>query len=437
MEPLLQQSQIDEIFKNTIYNLRSRNNIEEIFICMQLADNIHDFSKGRANLKYNSIENAIQMDKFLIKNSPSTIEESTPKQLSINTGLYFKEKKKKNRHIPIDYTNIDDRKLISDLIYREEDVSYIQLNEDNSQLSIDTYIEFIATITDLDLTIPFKRNLDGKKIFTSEQINMCKNIIYNFFQNDEDLFKYILDASNISLRKIFYRSTTHQSITTLHITEETNKWDMASNILPELSLKSTPGIASIDINEIDIKDLIMMPDNIFEIVIDDSYLINIDNISIFNLSIIKKGGIQSLNFKKLLTENNNYFYEILFDVDYQLLLNNDFVGLINPNNIKEVPILSVDLLCYPIGFIDDGNNKYYGSMLFKRREGNRAIIVVSRAYRKLDIDILGVDYLSDEIEKILEQNRGEESIEIIINHLYPELLERSKTEIQINKKKKL
>ena len=84
----------------TIYDIKSdgadidkdKNNV---LLCMKLSDNIHDFCKGRANLNFKLIEDILKLGKFIIKNSPSTIEENTTKQLTINTGLYEKMARQK------------------------------------------------------------------------------------------------------------------------------------------------------------------------------------------------------------------------------------------------------------------------------------------------------------------------------------------------------
>ena len=149
--------------------------IDNVIICMKIADNIHDFCKARGNVEFNKIEKYLNTEKFIIKNSPSTIEETTPKQLTINTGLYTKDSTKR-KHTPIAYSNIQTRLLVSNLIHREDNVGFIPLTDENTN-KLDAYLEFIKDVTDLNLKIPVKRNLDGKRIFSIDQCYMCKNIL--------------------------------------------------------------------------------------------------------------------------------------------------------------------------------------------------------------------------------------------------------------------
>ena len=241
---------------NTNHNIFDIDAIDRdnVILCMQLADNGHDFGKGRSDLNsthFKQIEKISSLNKYLIKNSPSTIEEATYKQLSINTGLYKKSIKSKQdpkgKHTPILYNSPESIKKINNLLHHQNKNVDIFINE-NTNDSLAKFIEFINGSNDVSLSVTLERNLDGKKIFTDKLRILCKGLLLDLFTKGDNFF-FMLDASNISFKKLFYKSTKDPgpSARFVHHVEETNKWDMASNIMPQLKNEN---IKTVTINRV-------------------------------------------------------------------------------------------------------------------------------------------------------------------------------------------
>lgn len=403
--------------------------INNVLLCMKLCDNIHDFCKVRSNINFKRIEQILNNNKYIIKNSPSTIEENTPKQLAINTGLYEKIPPS-DKHRIIEYKKITNKKIICDLLQREDNIANIILDEKNLN-EIDEYSRFVnSEITDLSLSIPVVRNLDGKRIFSIDQVNTCKGIIYNFFFPDSsNIFNFILDAANISLKKIFYKSTFTSHISSRQITEETNKWDMASNILPDVHETYVDRIKSGKINSV-----IMFPEPMEGITIADiSYDIDIVNIGIFEIVLKKPQTWDTLKFNNLIKMNENYYYALLNSEQYELRGKKELIDIgFNFSNIKSIPLLSDNITCYPVNLFEASNKKYYGAMVFIAANRN-IVLIVSRAYRsKTEGDNLGVETLSGQITAILDAKKNEESIDLLTNHLFGSLPDPIKKKCKIS-----
>ena len=408
---------------NFVENEQGHGEIDKnnVLLCMKLCDNIHDFCKGRANLNFKIIDPILNYNKFIIKNSPSTIEENTPKQLTINTGLYEKLPPD-NKHSIIEYKKISNKKIVCDLLHREDNIANITLDEKNLN-EIEEYSRFVdKEITDLSLSIPVVRNLDGKRIFSIDQINTCKGIIYNFFFPDEtNIFNFILDAANISLKKIFYKSTFTSEHSSRQITEETNKWDMASNILPDIKESHAESIKSKTINYIiSSEDLADYAESI--ILPDPTYDIDIINIGIFEIILNEPNTWRTLHFDNLITRNDNYYYASLNSHEFVLTGNEALSDIgIDFSIIKAIPLLTEDIRCYPVHLRHASNKKYYGAMAFIGPTG-KLILIVSRAYRsKKEGESLGVETLADQITYIIKNEDNEPSIDFIINFLIPQI----------------
>jgi hypothetical protein len=231
------------------------------------------------------------------------------------------------------------------------------------------------------------------------------------------MFHFILDAANISLKKIFYSSTYTLDYTSIQITEETNKWDMASNILPDIDINFDNRIKLGDI-----RDVIMFNENGRENVTisDPSYAINIDNIGFYTINLIGKiVEWDDVEFLNLISENTNYFYTLLTQDQYELLIKSELQQIGFDNTIIEpIPILSENIECYPVHLQGTPNNKYYGTIAFKGKLNN-LVLIVSRAYRsKVDGDNLGVDTLAELINSVIKRpSEQQTSINRIIQHL--------------------
>ena len=395
-----------------IYSIAAEDS-NNVINCMKYADNIHDFCKGRSDISFNEIENGLISEQYIIKTSPSTIEEMTSKQLTINTGLYNKIGPKKT-HSPIEYSSLDSHKIVLNLLDRKDDIAYITIKNDDEKL--EDYLKFVKNVYDVNLNIPSMKNLDGKRVFAEKQRIYSKKIICDFFKNRHHLndFSFILDASNISLKKVFYTSTTNsepQGFT--HNSEETNKWDMASNVLPPLEATHS------NIPLLPINTIIMYPvsqDNITSNV--SSYNIDIQNIEFLKIRLIDSVPWESILFKKLIDVNDNYFYLTIDAGKYEILLNDEFASVLpNYSFLKSIPILSGEINCYPVHLHNSNNSKLYGVLVFQHQITNNAVIIVSRAYRTSLGDSLGVNFLSAEIKKNLSDNVTSGSINEIITHL--------------------
>ena len=413
-----------------IYSIDSLDS-NNVINCMKLADNIHDFCKGRSDISFNEIENGLITEQYIIKTSPSTIEEMTSKQLTINTGLYNKTGPKK-AHSPIDYSSLNNHKIILNLLHRQDDIAFITLSNDDED-KVEEYLKFVENVMDIHLNIPSMKNLDGKRVFAENQRVYSKKIICDFFKNDyhPNDFSFILDASNISLKKIFYTSTNKQSEPKgfTHNSEETNKWDMASNVLPPLKAEHSV-IPTLPINNI-----IMYSDPENNITANEgSYNIDINNIEFLKIRLIDSEPWDVISFKKLVEGNENYFYITVDAGKYELLLNDEFSAVLpNYSFIKPIPMLSNEVNCFPAHLDGSNNSNLYGALVFQHQRTNNIVIIVSRAYRTTLGESLGVISLANEIKNNLYKKETSASINEIVTHLNSHILKgKPKPEVIID-----
>jgi hypothetical protein len=416
---------MDDDIKN-IFDINT-NDTEYVLLCMKLADNIHDFCKGRSDLEFKKIEKILGLDKYLIKSSPSTIEEATHIQLSINSGLYIKKNKKDNedskgKHTEIEYSTNAVKKNVNNLLHHISKKVEIFINEDTEK-TLSEFINFIEHSNDVSLSVMLPRNIDGKKIFTDKLRKICKGLLQHLFvDGNNPEFNFMLDAANISFKKLFYKSTVSFAEKFIHYVDETNKWDMASNMMPDL-LHVVEGES---IKNISIRDVIMMPDTQSNPIVnvDKTYEMCIDNLEFLKVHLVDREWLAK-DFTKLIEKNDNYSYTILNPGTYTIpnLIETDNtkykVRCENGQDIemRYIPILSTNIKCFPVGLHGSLNNRYYGAIAFTNIINNNLVIIVSRAYRKRDGEELGVGCLSDIISKAL-LNRFDINFSAIINALY-------------------
>jgi hypothetical protein len=420
---------------------------EYVLLCMKIADNIHDFCKGRSDLQFKKMENLFGLNEYIIKSSPSTIEEATSVQLSINTGLYRKlngqgEPVPKGKHSPINYTSNIVMKNINSLLHNQDKKVDIFINEDTETL-LTEYITFITDIKDVSLSVLLERNIDGKKIFTDKLRKLCKGLLqYLFVEGVNPEFYFMLDAANISFKKLFYKSTILVVEKFVHYVDETNKWDMASNMMPELALVDQKERS---IKDKRINDVIMTNTTAANSIIKDdpNYEMCIDNLEFVKVELLNDKKWISIPFSNLIDTSDNYSYIILNEIDYRIrnLVNIDAIKYnleypdLPPIVMRYIPVLSTDIQCFPVGLFGAVNNRYYGAIAFKNIHNTNLVIIVSRAYRNKDKDgeDLGVRLLSDIITNAL-QNSFDVNFIKILNALY-ETPERVKVTDKIKQKR--
>ena len=399
------QGKIDKNIYNIVqgpnyhtYNGIDYNFHDIIFRSLMISDSIHDFCKGsRSNIEVSFLKRNLKLGYTLLKKSPSIIEEATIDQLSINTNLVFYNLGNGDEEQVLEYNPVAIKKDMSRLIYDIETRVNIFIN---NELTTDKYADLRSKLDDckeLFLDIEIERNADNKKVISSEIKAFFKEIYINLFKaNHATPLRYLIDASNISFKSLLYKSTLSDiAYNFQQIIEETNKWDMAPTMMPDISDELKSDLSNEETKD-DIRYILNYnPTN--QIMNDNKYAINYDNTDINNINI----EIDKTDFKNLI---GNYYYCIV-----------EAGRLKQPINGKTIPVFSENMNCFPINITSARNNVLYGAIGFNH--GDKILVVISKAYRTKGENEMAVSSLGD----ALSGNEGNilyHKVRTIISTLY-------------------